>query len=636
VIRLSILERLQDHAKHFSGLSWRGSFSEYLDMVRDDPRIARLSHARLYDMIFSAGVVRNDAETPHYKFFDGKLFGIDKELAEIMEYYSAAARRLDVRKRILMLIGPPGSGKSSLSIILKRGLETYTKTDAGRLYGIVGCPMHEEPLHLIPHELREEVSKELGVVIEGELCPLCRFRYDEVGGDPASFEVERVVFSEASRIGLGTFAPNDEKSLDASMLTGSFDLSKISKYGSESDPRAFRFDGEFNISNRGLMEMQELLKIPRAYLALLLSLAQEQQIKTGRYAMIYADESVLGHSNLAEYEQFLSNPENAAIRNRVYLVKVPYALDVRDEKRIYEEMLSYGELRETHIAPNTLEIASQYAVLSRLTEPKDKGLSKMDKLKLYRGDRIKEYVDYQVDDLKKSSPNEGLSGLSPRDTMNVMTHAIGMTGASCINPLDILRSYRYFVEAGKFLNFVKEEDKKELLDAVDLVRREYDEMVKEVVMEAFVSGFPEAAQALFQGYLDEAEASLSKEKLRDVITGEERDPNEEFLRKIEEQIGVSESSARSFREEIMVRVGAITRRGGTLKWDSHPRLEEAIRKRIFLDTRHLVRVATTTQVPDKEQQKKLDAATEALIARGYCKECAKAVLGYAGSLLSRA
>ncbi len=633
---MSLMDSINKYNSATGSLKWVGSFDEYLTMVKGDPKIARLSHARVYDMIMSKGTEANKStDTIKYNYFSNKLFGVDKNLDDIMEYFSAAANRLDVRKRILLLIGPPGSGKSTFATAIKRGLEAYSRTEEGRLYGIVGCPMHEDPLHLIPYDLRDEASEELGVKIEGDLCPLCRFYYDERHGDLSTFKVERVVLSESGRVGIGTFAPGDEKSLDTTMLTGSFDISKISKYGSESDPRAFRFDGEFNISNRGLIELQEILKVPKDYLSLLLSLAQEQQIKTGRYAMIYADEAIIGHSNLAEYEQFLSNPENAAIRNRVYLVKMPYALDVREEEKIYKEMLSYGDMSGTHIAPHTLEVAAMYSVLSRIMDPVDKSLRKMDKLKLYMGDRIKDFSDYDVAKLKMEHFDEGLSGLSPRDTMNVMTHASGISGGKCINPLDVLRSYKYFIEFDKFLNFVKPEQKKELLDIMDGVRKEYDNDVKEVVMEAFVKGFPEAAQSLFQRYLDEAEASISKDKLRDPITGEDRDPDVAFLRQIEEQVGVSESAARSFREEIMVRVGGIIRRGGEVRWDSHPLLEEGIRKRIFLDTRHLVRVATTSQTPDEEQQKKLDAATKALLDQGYCPICAKSVLGYAGSLLSR-
>ena len=64
-------------------------------------------------------------------------------------------------------------------------------------------------------------------------------------------------------------------------------------YGSESDPRAYRFDGELNVSNRGLMEFIEMLKADERFLYVLLTLSQEKNIKTGRFPLIYADECVI-------------------------------------------------------------------------------------------------------------------------------------------------------------------------------------------------------------------------------------------------------------------------------------------------------------------------------------------------------
>ncbi|CAB1129035.1 serine protein kinase (involved in sporulation) [Candidatus Hydrogenisulfobacillus filiaventi] len=626
--------RLNEYRKTASALNWEGSFEEYLEMVRANPRIARLAHARLNDMIMEAGV-EEGPDGVRYRFFEGKLFGIDRQLREIMDYFRGAAAGLDVRKRVLLLIGPPGTGKSSLLIHLKRGLEAYTRTDAGALYAIKDCPMHEEPLHLIPHELREEARRELGVVIEGDLCPVCQMRWREAEGDLSQFRVQRIVFSERDRIGIGTFTPGDPKDLDTSLLVGGLDFAKITQYGSESDPRAFRFDGEFNVANRGLMEEQEWLKQPKDFMALLLTLAQEQNIKTGRYALIYADEVVIAHSNLYEYERFIANPENDAMKNRVYMVTVPYALRVQDEERIYRSMLSQGELGGIHIAPYTLEMGALAAVLTRLEEPRDKGLTLMDKVKLYNGDRIKDFTDHQVEELHRQHPNEGLSGISPRDTMNVLTYAMGQSPVPCVNPIDLIRGFRYFAQEGKFLGYHSPEAKKRLLDLAGMVREEYDRIVKKVVMTAFVHAFEESAQSLFTHYLDHAEASVQRQRVLDPVTGEPVDPDEGFMRSIEEQIGVSGVAAKAFREEILVRVGAMTRRGEVFHWDSHPRLKEAIEKKLFGDVRQLVQTTTTNRTPDPEKQKRLSEVQEVLMGQGFCPHCANAILDYAGSLLQR-
>lgn len=639
---MNTLKELRDYRKQQTALRWKGTFEEYLGIVKETPSVARLAVTRIRDMIIDRGVETGPGNHVRYNFFKDRMFGVDNELREIVEYLDASAHGLDVRKRILLLIGPPASGKSTLAILLKRGLETYSRTDEGRLYGLVGCPMHEEPLHVIPETLRESFQKELHVTIEGELCPVCQFRLDEeFEGDFERFEVERLLISEKRRLGIGTFTPGDPKSQDTSMLTGALDMAKIVEYGSESDPRAFRFDGEFNVANRGIIEFQEALKVSRDFLHALLSLAQEREIKTQRYAMLYADELILAHSNLAEFDAFLKNAENAAMKNRVVIVAVPYALNARDEEHIYEGMLKEAlqDYQMAHLAPHTLHMAAMQAVLSRLHAPKDANLSLMDKLRLYQGERFKEYTDDRVEQLKKEagqqgSGSEGMRGLSPRDTMNVLAYAMGESGGTCVNPIDMLKSFKYYAEAGKFLNYFEPEERKKLVEEGAMVRAEYDKIVKEVVMEAFVTGFPDAAKAMFHRYLDEAEAATQKSRIKDAVTGELREPDTKFLRSVEEQIAVSESAANGFREEILVRVGALSRKGAEVNWESHPRLAEAIRKLIFVDTRHLVKTTTARHIQDEDQKRRLDGAIEAMKQQGYCDICARATLNYAGTLLS--
>jgi serine protein kinase len=634
-----MLDRLQAHANQERALHWVGSFAEYLDLVRRQPAVTRLAHARLYDMILAAGV-EETADGPRYRFFEGKLFGIDAQIRLIMEYLRGAAQRLDVRKRILLLIGPPGAGKSTLLIHLKRGLEQYTRTDSGALYGIVGCPLHEEPLHLVPLELRDEVARDLGIPpIEGELCPRCAQRWqdpDEWGGDYSRVQVERVVFSERDRVGIGTFTPGDPKDLDLSMLVGSLDFSKIAQYGSESDPRAYRFDGELMVANRGLMEEQEWLKQPRDFMALLLTLAQEQNIKTPRYSLIYADEVVIAHSNIYEFERFVANPETEAMKNRVFMVQIPYALRVDDEEAIYRAMLRDGGASATHIAPHTLSMAAWLMVLSRLEDPKEASLTLVDKLRLYNGERIKEVTDAQVEELRRQHPQEGLRGLSPRDALNVLAHAEGLTGVPCVNPVDYLRAAKQFVQEQRFLVMASPEAQERLLSLLTLVRDEYDRRVKETVMRAFIHAFEQAAQTLFEAYLQHAEADLEKQRVPDPVTGELREPDLRFLREIEGHVGVGEAAAKAFREEVLRKAGSAARRGEPFRWDSHPRLREGLERRLFTDVRVLVKGTLGTKTPDPEQQERLlQVVAHLKAAEGYCDYCAQALLTYAGLLLAR-
>ncbi|HYG60924.1 MAG TPA: protein prkA, partial [Symbiobacteriaceae bacterium] len=309
----SLIKRLEEHRLHEGKLTWEGTFADYLELVAKNPHVAQFAHARIYHMIVSAGV-REVNGIRRYAFFEKELYGLDRALERLVEeYFHPAARRLDVRKRILLLMGPVSGGKSTLVTMLKRGLEDWSRTPSGAMYGIKGCPMHEEPLHLIPKELRADVEQQLGVVIEGDLCPSCRLMLKEqFGGQVEKVPVERIVLSETERVGIGTFSPSDPKSQDIADLTGSIDFSTIGEYGSESDPRAYRFDGELNKANRGIMEFQEMLKLDEKFLWHLLSLSQEGNFKAGRFALISADEMVVAHTNETEYRAFIANKKNEA------------------------------------------------------------------------------------------------------------------------------------------------------------------------------------------------------------------------------------------------------------------------------------------------------------------------------------
>jgi serine protein kinase len=321
---MDFLRRLEEYRSLEKQIAWEGTFQDYLELIKTKPYISQLAHSRIYNMIRAAGVEEKEG-VKHYNFFSSELFGLDKTLEKLVEeYFHPAARRLDVRKRILLLMGPVSGGKSTLVAMLKRGLEKYSRTEEGAVYGIRGCPMHEEPLHLIPRELRQEFEKEYNVYIEGELCPACRMMVEtEYGGRIEKVPVERVFLSEDNRVGVGTFTPSDPKSQDIADLTGSVDFSTIAEYGSESDPRAYRFDGELNIANRGLMEFQEMLKCDEKFLWNLLSLSQEGNFKAGRFALIYADEMIVAHTNENEYKAFISNKKNEALQSRIIVLKIP-------------------------------------------------------------------------------------------------------------------------------------------------------------------------------------------------------------------------------------------------------------------------------------------------------------------------
>lgn len=637
--KFNITERLEDLRREHEALRWEGSFRDYFELVAQNPRIAQLSHARINDMVHAAGVERLNEGTQHevlsYNFFSSELFGIEEPIARIVEYFKSAAQRLEVRKRILLLMGPVGGGKSTIVSMLKRGLEDWTKTDGGAVYAIKDCPMHEEPLHLIPHQLRAEVEKHYGIYIEGDLCPQCRYSLEKTyGGKHEEVKVHRVIFSEKERVGIGTFSPSDPKSQDITELTGSIDLSTIGEVGVESDPRAYRFDGELNIANRGLMEFVEMLKVDEKFLYSLLTLSQEQSIKTGRFAMIYADEVILSHSNENEYIAFAGNRKSEALQDRIILVRVPYNLRVSQEERIYDKLLRQSEaLRNVHLAPNTLRVAAMFAVMTRLEEPKRQSVDIVKKMKLYDGEDVEGYKSKDVRELKEETVREGMDGISPRYIINRLSSALVRDGVTCINPIDALRAIKDGFEQH---TGISSEQRERYLNMISLARKEYDELAKIEVQRAFVYSFEEMARTMCNNYLDNVEAFCNKERLKDPITEEEMDPDEQLMRSIEEQIGISENAKNTFRQEILIRISSYARKGKAFEYSSHERLKEAIEKKIFADLKDVVKITTSAKTPDPDQLRRINEVVDRLVKdHGYCPVCANELLTYVGTLLSR-
>ena len=602
------------------------SLEDYLRLVEQTPRVSRSAHARMYDAIMDKGV-DGEGENRHYKFFDGEIFGIDPALNQIVDYFASSAQGMDIRRRILLLLGPVGAAKSATVSLLKRGYEAYARTDEGAMYGIVGCPHHEEPLHAVPEHLRGEFAA-LGAFVEGNLCPYCRTVLDEeYGGEISRFRVERIYPDEARRVSIGTFAPSDPLTQDVSELTGSMDLAKLPKYGSEADPRAYQFNGAINVASRGMLEIIEALKLKTELLYSLLTLAQERQVKAGRFELFYVDEILIAHTNEAEFERFAADRKNEAIQNRIYVVKVPYNLVLGEETKIYERMLRGANMR-SHIAPHTLQSAARWALLSRY-EPNEKYPPAV-KLDLYNGDFKGEHTEASAREAKRLSPRDGMQGVSPRQVLNALSVGSARKGVPCINPIDMLQAI-----SDTLASHIGQNDGETAKKHIAYARELYDKDAKEEIEKAFVYGFAETAQSILLAYLDNAEASLEKQKVRDPVTKEDVEPDDKLMRAIESEIAVSDAGAKEFRREILAKVGQLARRGEQFRWDSHPRLKEAIQKRLFADVASLVKVTTSTRNPDPEQQKRIDQVIAGLTGSGYCEHCAMATLKYVGQLLNR-
>ena len=377
-----------------------------------------------------------------------------------------------------------------------------------------------------------------------------------------------------------------------------------------------------------------MLKVDEKFLYSLLTLSQEQSIKTGRFAMIYADEAIISHTNENEYSAFVSNRKSEALQDRIIMIKVPYNLKASQEERIYDKLLKQSEaMRNIHIAPNTLKVASMFAVMTRLEDPKKASIDIVKKMKLYDGEDVEGFKSKDVRELQEDTVREGMDGISPRYIINRLSGALVRDNITCINPIDALRAIKDGFEQH---TGISTEQRARYLNLIATARSEYDNIAKNDVQRAFVYSFEEMAKGLCDNYLDNVEAYCNKEKLKDPITEEELDPDEKLMRSIEEQIGISENAKNTFRQEILIRISSHARKGKPFEYRSHERLKEAIEKKIFSDLKDVVKITTSAKTPDADQLRRINEVIDRLVTEhGYCTVCANELLTYVGTLLSR-
>ena len=673
----SQIAQLQDYDL-YRDLSWEGSYEEYLQVIRERPRVTRNAFQRVYDMVLSYGTdeyVDNKKKLVRYRFFqdpidNGKdaVFGLDIPLMRLMNVLKAAAEGYGPEKRVILLHGPVGSSKSTIARMLKKGLEAYSRTPDGALYtfkwvnlkgtGLASgnedefdSPMHDEPLRLIPIAWRDEAMKraELGdpayhIKVEGDLDPASRFIFQglmlKYGGDwgkvvSKHVRVRRLVLSEKDRVGIGTFQPKDEKNQDSTELTGDINYRKIAEYGSDSDPRAFNFDGEFNIANRGIVEFVEMLKLDVAFLYDLLGASQEHKIKPKKFAQTDIDEVIIGHTNEAEYKRLVNNEFMEALRDRTIKIDIPYITRLSDEIRIYEKEFNSKKVKGKHIAPHTAEVAAMWAVLTRLEEPKKHNLQLIQKMKLYDGKALPGYSQDTVKELRKETKQEGMAGISPRYVQDKISNAlVSDVAEGTINPFMVLNELEKGLVGHSLIT--AEDQRKRYQELIGVVKAEYDEIVKNEVQRA-ISADEEAIGKLAANYIDNIKAYTLKEKLKNRYTGQDEAPDERLMRSIEEKIEIPENRKDDFRREIMNFIGAKAIEGKKFDWQSNDRLRRALELKLFEDQKDSIKLKTlVSAVVDKETQEKIDIIKSRLIRYfGYNEVSATDVLNYVASIFAR-
>ncbi|HEX2973347.1 MAG TPA: hypothetical protein VHP11_13515 [Tepidisphaeraceae bacterium] len=676
---VGIIDKRLD-STHFREQHWEGTFWEYLDIVQEHPAVSRNAFQRVYDMVLSYGwetYTHFKQECIRYHFFSDPIengsdaiYGLEKPLMQLVDFFKSAAQGYGTERRILLLHGPVGSSKSTIARLLKKGLEAYSKTDAGRVYTYawrvqrhrplgddteehVACPMHEEPLLLIPREARQEVLDVINeklpegrkIRLYGEPCPFCRKVYsdllDQYDGDWRKvmdhIRVKRLILSEKDRRGVGTFQPKDEKNQDSTELTGDINYRKIAEYGSDSDPRAFNFDGELNIANRGLVEFIEVLKLDVAFLYDLLGASQEHLIKPKKFAQTYIDEVILGHTNEPEYKKLQGNEMMEAFRDRTIKIDIPYNSRLDDEIKIYMKDFGPEKVRGIHIAPHTIETAAMWAVLTRLAEPKKAGITKLQKLKLYNGKSIPGFTEDSIKELKEEAPREGMTGISPRYIQDKISNSLVSHQAQqekTINPFMVMNELEEGLNHHSLIT--DEELKKEYRELLAVVREEYEDILKGEVQRA-ISADEEAIKRLCANYIENVRAYTQHERVRNRYTGRDEDPDERLMRSIEDKIDIPESRKEDFRQEIMNYIGALALDGKKFEYNTNARLLKALELKLFEDQRDTIKLKNlVSSVVDDETQQKIDVVKQRLIKYfGYNETSATDVLNYVASIFAR-
>jgi serine protein kinase len=687
---VSLIESRIDRGR-FQDQHWEGTFHDYLSIVEKNPAVVRTAYQRLYDAILYHGFEQYKIfkkECVRYHFFsdpfdngaDG-IFGLDFALMSLVDFFRSAAEGYGTDKRILLLHGPVGSSKSTIARLLKKGLEHYSKTEEGALYSYswmldqncevtpmegnphearrthaFACPMHEDPLVLVPREAREALFVKLNEGFKPkhhhgrlrapqEPDPFCRKIMEDLmrfyGGDWRKViehvRVRRIVLSEKDRVGIGTFQPKDEKNQDSTELTGDINYRKIALYGSDSDPRAFNFDGELNIANRGICEFIEVLKLDVAFLYDLLGASQEHAVKPKKFAQTYIDEVILGHTNEPEYKRLQSNEMMEAFRDRTIKIDVPYNIRLSDEIKIYQKDFGTNRIKNMHIAPHTLEVAAMWAVLTRLEEPKKAGLTLMQKLKLYDGKAIPGFTEDSIKELKEEAPREGMNGISPRYIQDKLSNTLVSHQAieeATINPFMMLNE----LEAGlSHHSLITDEDtKKRYRELLSVVKEEYEDIIKGEVQRA-ISADEEAIKRLCANYIENVRAYTQKERVKNRYTGRDDEPDERLMRSIEEKIDIPDSRKDDFRQEIMNYIGALALDGKKFEYNTNARLYKALELKLFEDQRDTIKLKNlVSSVVDDETQAKIDVVKQRLIKQfGYNEASATDVLNYVASIFAR-
>jgi serine protein kinase len=323
-----------------------------------------------------------------------------------------------------------------------------------------------------------------------------------------------------------------------------------------------------------------------------------------------------------------------ALRDRTIRIDIPYCTRLDNETKIYRKDFSEEQVAGKHIAPHTVEMASMWAILTRLEVPKKANLTVMQKLKLYNGRSLAGFTEDNVKELRKETRREGMEGISPRYIQDKISNALVKDQHDCINPFMVLN------QLGNGLNkhslIADEETRKSYIELLEDVKKEYENIVKTEVQKA-ISADEDAIRRLCGNYVDNIKAYTQKEKVKNKFTGAYDEPDERLMRSIEKKIDIPDSRKDDFRREIMNFIGALSLDGKSFDYLSNERLRHALELKLFEDQKDSIKLSSlVSNVMDEDTQEKIDVVKTRLQRDyGYCEICASDVLSYVASIFAR-
>jgi predicted Ser/Thr protein kinase len=711
------------------------TFDEYLALVEEDPRRHARSAAQYlrdaFDHYGTRSVHGPDGEARRFQIFDapwdeglGRLIGQEaaqNELYRIISNFSRQ-RRVD---RFVLLHGPNGSSKSTITEMLARALEHYSTLDEGAIYRFnwifptqavsrgsgIGfgdkkakasssaplksyaqlddedvdarliCELRDHPLLLVPRKLRVQFLEERlaakGVgdefllsdyLLNGDLCTKCKLVYEALlksyQGDflrvLQHVQVERFYASRRYREASARVEP--QLAVDAKTRQVTADRSLGALPTALQSINLFEPDGDLVQANRGVIDYSDLLKRPLEAFKYLLTTVEDGRV-TLDDKNLFLDMVFVGSSNDAHLNAFMESPEWMSFKGRLELVRVPYLRDHAAESQIYASQVSATQVGK-HVAPHAIEVASLWAVLTRMHRPEPEAyeeplrqlvmkLTPIQKAELYARGVVPEEI--RGEDAKtlragiakvwsETDPDvvyEGRTGASPREVRTVVLNAAQNPSHACLSAGAVLEELGELVQETSFYPYLRMEPKDGYYDHksfIEVARGWFLDRVDGDLRAA--SGLvAEASYAeLFGRYINHVIHFVRKERLRNAVTGAMEEPDEKLMQEVEKELG-AEGARADFRQQLISKVGAwsVDHSGEKPDYpeifpDHFARLRKSYfelhRRRLGKILRDTVKLLTDGEsgLPP-ESVKDSRALLERLEReRGYCAECAREAL----------